>query len=611
MSLAGFSAFLGGVRNRTEVDRNRMYEEVKDATSFYRQAGMERLKDRRNKKDKLTQRFASVKALVGDNPFAGNIADAAIRLDDKAFDRFMVTLQTNINTIGELEEFTTETETIAKGAEDINPLDAGTVTPTAITTETEKRKIAREDVIGRLIAPGAKPTDVTVDSAVNSVLGTFKNTGIADNNPAATRLGDSFRGFFGSLTEEQKARKAYDKAGGMLGKSGEELEALLGDDLEYTPTTSGDIVRLGIEDPAQQLDRATKRLQQETARIDLELKSIQTEADGNIEERTGMDGKSLGPMSSYAYGQYLNRQRVIAQTMVDLGKVNDPKWGRADINGLNNNLMKGIMPYGSDGGFTTLQDGTIITTAKASTLDNALGIIAQATGAELFKENKGTSKGGILDLLASSVDPRQVFQEAARLYRGGNQTIIDAIDNNKDVQTIFNNRLGANWKKGVVVSAKPKDEDDKPTEKVDTRTEAQKRIDEEDERLVGGEAETYASRERKKQRERQEREALEKADNKQTDEKSLAARTEQTRRDAAFQSIFNFVPKGVDTDDATAKRVGVYLTQLEGQKGFEWVPRKLSDRQELIDKYIDTYTSAEIENEAALYKMLYDLATKK
>ena len=59
MSLAGFSAFLGGVRNRTEVDRNRMYEEVKDATSFYRQAGMERLKDRRNKKDKLTQRFAS------------------------------------------------------------------------------------------------------------------------------------------------------------------------------------------------------------------------------------------------------------------------------------------------------------------------------------------------------------------------------------------------------------------------------------------------------------------------------------------------------------------------------------------------------------------------
>ena len=156
MSLAGFSAFLGGVRNRTEVDRNRMYEEVKDATSFYRQAGMERLKDRRNKKDKLTQRFASVKALVGDNPFASNIADAAIRLDDKAFDRFMVTLQTNINTIGELEEFTTETETIAKGAEDINPLDAGTVTPTAITTETEKRKIARKDVIGKLIAPGAK-----------------------------------------------------------------------------------------------------------------------------------------------------------------------------------------------------------------------------------------------------------------------------------------------------------------------------------------------------------------------------------------------------------------------------------------------------------------------
>lgn len=211
MGLAALSGFFEGVQNRTEEDRNRMYEEIKDATSFYRQAGMERLKERRNKSDKLKQRFASVKALVGDSPFASNIADAAIRLDDKAFDRFMVTLQTNINTIGELEEFTTETETIAKGAEDINPLDAGTVTPTAITTETEKRKIAREDVIGRLIAPGAKPTDVTVDSAVNSVLGTFKNTGIADNNPAATRLGDSFRGFFGSLTEEQKLEKLTTK----------------------------------------------------------------------------------------------------------------------------------------------------------------------------------------------------------------------------------------------------------------------------------------------------------------------------------------------------------------------------------------------------------------
>jgi len=264
MSLAGFSAFLGGVRNRTEVDRNRMYEEVKDATSFYRQAGMERLKDRRNKKDKLTQRFASVKALVGDNPFAGNIADAAIRLDDKAFDRFMVTLQTNINTIGELEEFTTETETIAKGAEGINPLDAGTVTPTAITTETEKRKIARKDVIGKLIAPGAKPTDVTVDSAVNSVLGTFKNTGIADNNPAATRLGDSFRGFFGTLTAEQKARKAYQKAGSLLGKSGDELEALLSSDgMKYTPTSTEGIA-LGIADPvrarAQRVDVANEEL---------------------------------------------------------------------------------------------------------------------------------------------------------------------------------------------------------------------------------------------------------------------------------------------------------------------------------------------------------------
>jgi hypothetical protein len=574
MGLAALSGFFEGVQNRTEEDRNRMYEEIKDATSFYRQAGMERLKERRNKSDKLKQRFASVKALVGDSPFASNIADAAIRLDDKAFDRFMVTLQTNINTIGELEEFTTETETIAKGAEDINPLDAGTVTPTAITTETEKRKIAREDVIGRLIAPGAKPTDVTVDSAVNSVLGTFKNTGIADNNPAATRLGDSFRGFFGSLTEEQKARKAYDKAGGMLGKSGEELEALLGDDLEYTPTTSGDIVRLGIEDPAQQLDRATKRLQQETARIDLELKRIQTEADGNIEERTGMDGKSLGPMSSYAYGQYLNRQKVIAQTMVDLSQVNDPKWKRADINGLNNNLMKGIMPYGSKAGFTQLPDGTIITTAQASTLDNALGIIAQATGAELFKENKGTSKGGILDLLASSVDPKQVFQEAARLYRDGNQTITDAIDNNKDVQTIFNKRLGANWKEGAVGPAKPnpkEDKDGETTEEVDTRTEKEQ-AEQAENTAVGGVDGTTVDPAKAQE--------IARAEEIEAEDRKNAQKAE------ALQNKAFDIAAGQSPDKPIALRLNEYLTRLHKQKGFEWVPRDRSGRAKLVDAYI-------------------------
>lgn len=360
----------------------------------------------------------------------------------------------------------------------------------------------------------------------------------------------------------------------MLGKSGEELEALLGDDLEYTPTTSGDIVRLGIEDPAQQLDRATKRLQQETARIDLELKRIQTEADGNIEERTGMDGKSLGPMSSYAYGQYLNRQKVIAQTMVDLSQVNDPKWKRADINGLNNNLMKGIMPYGSKAGFTQLPDGTIITTAQASTLDNALGIIAQATGAELFKENKGTSKGGILDLLASSVDPKQVFQEAARLYRDGNQTITDAIDNNKDVQTIFNKRLGANWKEGAVGPAKPnpkEDKDGETTEEVDTRTEKEQ-AEQAENTAVGGVDGTTVDPAKAQE--------IARAEEIEAEDRKNAQKAE------ALQNKAFDIAAGQSPDKPIALRLNEYLTRLHKQKGFEWVPRDRSGRAKLVDAYI-------------------------
>ena len=68
--------------------------------------------------------------------------------------------------------------------------------------------------------------------------------------------------FFGTLTAEQKARKAYQKAGSLLGKSGDELEALLSSDgMEYKPTSTEGIA-LGIADPvrarAQRVDVANE-----------------------------------------------------------------------------------------------------------------------------------------------------------------------------------------------------------------------------------------------------------------------------------------------------------------------------------------------------------------
>ena len=260
MGLAALAGFTEGLGARIKEDRERMYDEIKDAASFYRQAGMKRLEERRGKKDKLTERFNTVKTLVGDSEYASNIADAAIRLSDSAFDDFMATLKTNIDSIGQMEEFTQYTET-QEPSEFMD--DAGDTVP-MVTSSTGKRTVDMDSVIGRYVSKDAKPTDVTVDNAVNSVLGTFKNTGIADNNPAATRLGDSFRGFFGTLTAEQKARKAYQKAGSLLGKSGDELEALLSSDgMEYKPTSTEGIA-LGIADPvrarAQRVDVANEEL---------------------------------------------------------------------------------------------------------------------------------------------------------------------------------------------------------------------------------------------------------------------------------------------------------------------------------------------------------------
>ena len=262
MGLAQLAGFTEGLGSRIKEDREKMYAEIKDAASFYRQAGMKRLEERRGKKDKLTERFNTVKTLVGDSEYASNIADSAIRLSDSAFDDFMSTLKTNIDSIGQMEEFTQYTET-QEPSEFMD--DAGDTVPIPmVTSSTGKRTVDMDSVIGRYVSKDAKPTDVTVDNAVNSVLGTFKNTGIADNNPSATRLGDSFRGFFGTLTAEQKARKAYQKAGSLLGKSGDELEALLSSDgMEYKPTSTEGIA-LGIADPvrarAQRVDVANEEL---------------------------------------------------------------------------------------------------------------------------------------------------------------------------------------------------------------------------------------------------------------------------------------------------------------------------------------------------------------
>ena len=267
MGLAALAGFTEGLGARIKEDRERMYDEIKDAASFYRQAGMKRLEERRGKKDKLTERFNTVKTLVGDSEYASNIADAAIRLSDSAFDDFMATLKTNIDSIGQMEEFTQYTET-QEPSEFMD--DAGDTVP-MVTSSTGKRTVDMDSVIGRYVSKDAKPTDVTVDNAVNSVLGTFKNTGIADNNPAATRLGDSFRGFFGTLTAEQKARKAYQKAGSLLGKSGDELEALLSSDgMEYKPTSTEGIA-LGIADPVRARAQELSALQLSEAQYNNEL----------------------------------------------------------------------------------------------------------------------------------------------------------------------------------------------------------------------------------------------------------------------------------------------------------------------------------------------------
>ena len=49
MGLAQLAGFTEGLGSRIKEDREKMYAEIKDAASFYRQAGMKRLEERRGK----------------------------------------------------------------------------------------------------------------------------------------------------------------------------------------------------------------------------------------------------------------------------------------------------------------------------------------------------------------------------------------------------------------------------------------------------------------------------------------------------------------------------------------------------------------------------------
>jgi hypothetical protein len=269
-------SFLGGAAKRLsesfEKDRDAMLEDIKESASFYRQAGMKRLEERREKEKTLRQRFETVKSLFNDADYGDDIAAAAIRLSDDEFTTFRNTLQQNINQLK-------EGETLGFA---------------------ELQKIG---VLGK----GFTPKEFSVDQAVNNVLGTFEGTTVGNNKNTVSTAAQGLRKHFGTLTPEERETQAMTKASKQLGISVPETQALFsGKGYTYGEGPTG--VAFGITDPAARLQARTTEMNYDTAQ--LTFAQAQAEAkdyDPNFatDRIDPITNKPIGKMTNREYSNYL------------------------------------------------------------------------------------------------------------------------------------------------------------------------------------------------------------------------------------------------------------------------------------------------------------------
>ena len=316
-------SFLGGAAKRLsegfEKDRDAMLEEIKDSASFYRQAGLKRLEERREREKTLRQRFETVKSLFNDADYGDDIAAAAIRLSDDEFTKFRNTLQQNIN---QLEEGKT----------------------------LDYAQLQKIGVLGKEFTP----KEFSVDQAVNNVLGTFEGTTVGNGKNTVSTVAEGLRKHFGMLTPAERETAAMTKASEQLGISVPETQALFsGKGYTYGEGPTG--VAFGITDPAARQQAKTAQMNYETAQ--LTFAQAQAEAkdyDPNFatDRIDPVTNKPIGKMTNREYGNYLKERKAEE----DLKDVANPSITVAYVKSLNKEVDATVLNmFGS----TTTDLGTV------------------------------------------------------------------------------------------------------------------------------------------------------------------------------------------------------------------------------------------------------------
>ena len=296
-------SFLGGFSQRMsenwKEDRDAMELQIRDASTFYRTEGSQRLQERRERKNALQQRFKTVKLLTGDTQYSKDIASAAIQLDDDSYTDFLARLK--------------------KSADEVGTLDA--------------KKLQELGLIGAEF----KPTDITVDTAVGNVMGVFDKSSV-DSTKTLGTTAEGLRRHFGTLTPKEIERSAREKAAGVLGVGAAELSAITSGDLTFGDASTG--VNLGIVDPLAQEAKEIRGIELATARLNLKnAENTSDEAQAKLPYFTVPEARvnpitkePIADMTGYSYDQYLitlaNEQAAIKNSRNTLGTAEATRFTR-------------------------------------------------------------------------------------------------------------------------------------------------------------------------------------------------------------------------------------------------------------------------------------------
>jgi hypothetical protein len=409
-------SFLGGAAERLsesfEKDRDAMLEDIKESASFYRQAGMKRLEERREKEKTLRQRFETVKSLFNNTDYGDDIAAAAIRLSDDEFTKFRNTLQQNIN---QLEEGKT--------------LDY-----------TQLQKIG---VLGKEFTP----KEFSVDQAVNNVLGTFEGTTVGNGKNTVSTVAEGLRKHFGMLTPAERETAAMTKASEQLGISVPETQALFsGKGYTYGEGPTG--VAFGITDPAarQQAQKARQDLEASALQLENARSEAGREKDKSVKKPRTWNGQSVGSMDHYEWNDFLDsKTKELAALKAEnesdgTSYLSDPamKFITRNLSEVVANFSEGLT-YNALSGFQ-LQKQT-------DALANGLKALVPLISSKLTRGKFSLEERNRI-VSETSQTPELVFKLVKEELDAGNKDILDLYNSNSELKKFLDSQWGVEPSQG-------------------------------------------------------------------------------------------------------------------------------------------------------------------